>query len=386
MKIRPTLCLALSIAAVPAFVFFAVRGSGAVQKPSAGQPAASVKARTHEVRLPVIVLDKHNALAANLTAKDFTLTEDGRPQTIQSFAAQSDRPYTLGLLFDTSRSVYPVIDSARKAADSFIDAMLPAIPTAGAQSSTACVIHFDREVEELEDFTNSRVKLQHDLNQMTPTAQEPGSDDSASSGKYGNPGARSDAQLFDAIYLASDNLMMPRHGRKALIVFSDGADHGSKETLNDAIDAADRAGVQIFTIYFKGAEERPMNAPGGGHHGGMGGGWPGGGGGWPGSGGGWPGSGGGNRGGAPRSESGVNGRKIMQQIAGRTGGQYFEAKNKAGLDAIYSNIALLLRQQYLLAYTPDKADSQGDFHKIVLTADKKGLTVYTREGYYAPSE
>jgi hypothetical protein len=139
--------------------------------------------------------------------------------------------------------------------------------------------------------------------------------------------------------------------------------------------------VQVFTIYFKGAEERPANGnPGGGHHGGMGGG------GYPGGGGGWPGGGGNRGGGAPRTESGVDGKKIMQQIAARTGGQFFEARKKDNLDEIYSQIAALLRQQYLLTYTPDKVDTEGNFHKIVLKTDKGDLTVFTREGYYAPAE
>jgi hypothetical protein len=46
----------------------------------------------------------------------------------------------------------------------------------------------------------------------------------------------------------------------------------------------------------------------------------------------------------------------------------------------------LLRQQYLLTYTPDKVDTEGNFHKIVLKTDKGDLTVFTREGYYAPAE
>jgi VWFA-related protein len=175
--------------------------------------------------------------------------------------------------------------------------------------------------------------------------------------------------------------MRPKSGRKALIVFSDGADHGSKETLNDAIDAADRANLQVFTIYFKGEEERSNSGfPGnGGHHGGMGGG------GYPGGGGGYPGGGGGHRGGNPKSEAGVDGKKIMQQIASRTGGQFFEAKKKDNLDDIYNQIAASLRQQYLLTYTPDKVDTDGEFHKIVLKTDKTDLNVITREGYYAPA-
>jgi VWFA-related protein len=75
----------------------------------------------------------------------------------------------------------------------------------------------------------------------------------------------------------------------------------------------------------------------------------------------------------------------MQQIASRTGGQFFEAKKKENLDDIYNQIAASLRQQYLLTYAPDKVDTDGGFHKIVLKTDKNDLNVITREGYYAPS-
>jgi len=221
---------------------------------------------------------------------------------------------------------------------------------------------------------------------MTPTSQEHTNQGPESTGDdrgYGQHGMRNGGtQLYDAIYLASDELMKPKDGRKALVIFSDGADRGSKETLNDAIDAADRASVQVFTVYFKGEQERKEMGFPGGHRGGMG--YPGGG--YPGSGGGWPGSGGGNGRRGPTSEAGVDGRKIMQQIAQRTGGQFFEAKKKDNLDEIYSLIAGALRQQYLLTYTPDKVDTDGEFHHIALKASNGDLTVITREGYYSPEE
>ena len=398
MKTKSTFYLAFSLAAVSVLVFFALRGSGDAQQPSPStqQPMTTIKVQAREVLLPVLVLDKHNAIVTNLTAKDFTLTEDGRPQVIKSFTSQSNLPFRLGLLVDTSRSVSSAMESERKAAGKFIDLMLPADPKAGTPGDQAFLIHFDREVELLEDFTNSRDKLHHELDGMGPTSQEHNNQGPESNGDdrggYGGGGRNGGygqhggghgggTQLYDAIYLASDELMKSQSGRKALIVFSDGADSGSKETLNDAIDAADRANVQVFTIYFKGEEERSNNGfPGnGGHHGGMGGGYPGGGGGYPGG-------GGGHRGGNnPRTEAGVDGRKIMQQIASRTGGQFFEAKKKDNLDEIYNQIAASLRQQYLLTYTPDKVDTDGEFHKIVLTTDKSDLNVITREGYYAPT-
>ena len=73
----------------------------------------------------------------------------------------------------------------------------------------------------------------------------------------------------------------------------------------------------------------------------------------------------------------------MEQIATRTGGRYFEAKKKDNLEDIYNQIAEELRGQYLLTYTPDQVDTNGEFHKIALKAKNGDLTVVTREGYYA---
>jgi VWFA-related protein len=383
MKIQIFLILAASALALPF-----LPSEGATQQPPADKSMTTIKVQSNEVLLPVTVIDKKGALVTNLTLKDFTLTEDGRPQVIKSFSTQSNLPFKLGLLVDTSRSVYSAMESERKAAEKFVDLMLPADPKAGVHGDEAFLIHFDREVELLEDFTNSRDKLHHEIDQMAPSSQEHSNqgpetsgDDRGSNGQRG--GTRTGGtQLYDAIYLASDELMKPKDGRKALLVFSDGVDRGSKESLNDAVDAADRAGVQVFAIYFKGEEERqPSEFPG--HHGGMGGGYPGGG--YPGSGGGWPGGGGGHRGGG-ESQPSIDGKKIMQQIAQRTGGQFFEAKKKDNLDDIYGLIAGALRQQYLLTYTPDKVDSDAEFHRVALKANNGDLTVITREGYYSQEE
>jgi VWFA-related protein len=359
------------------------------QQPSSEQPAATLKIQAREVVLPVTVRDKHGALVTSLKMSDFTLTEDSRPQTIKSFTRESDLPFRLGLLVDTSGSVSGALDNERKAAEKFVDQMLPADPKGTTQKDEAFLIHFDHEVELLQDFTNSREKLHHELDDMGPTRSEQnssaGPETTADDRSSSQSRRRGGTQLYDAIYLASHELMEPKDGRKALIVFSDGADRGSKETLNDAVDAADHANVAIYTIYFKGEQE--SNGFGNGNPGGRrggGGGYPGGGGGgYPGGGGGYPG-GGGRRGPDTTAANGVDGKKIMEKIAVRTGGRYFEAKKKDNLDEIYGQIAEELRGQYLLTYTPDVVDNEGGFHKIALKASKDDLQVVTREGYYAP--
>ena len=377
MKISLLTSIAASVLVLPGLC---AAQSNATHGPNTDQPVATLKVQAREVLLPVTVRDKHGALVTNLTAGDFTLAEDTRPQVIKSFTHESNLPFRLGLLVDTSRSVESAMDSERKAAEKFVDLMLPADPKDAKAGDQAFLIHFDREVELLEDFTNSRDKLHRELDDMGPTTAEhndpqgpetTGDDKGGrSSGMHGGG-----TQLYDAIFLAADDLMKPKDGRKALIIFSDGVDRGSKETLSEALDSADHASLSVYTIYFKGEAEHDQSGfPGGGHHGGMGGG------GYPGGGGGWPGGGGGHR---REEEPGVDGKKIMEQIATRTGGRYFEAKKKENLDDIYNQIAEELRGQYLLTYTPDQVDNDGGYHKIALKAKNDDLTVITREGYYA---
>jgi VWFA-related protein len=373
------------------------------QTATGDKPALTLKLQAREVMLPVTVRDKKGALVTNLKQSDFTLTEDGRPQTIKSFTRETNLPFRLGLLCDTSRSMSSSLDAERKAAGKFVDQMLPT-GAANARRDQAFLIHFDREVELLEDFTISPDKLHHELDDLGPSrgaqsddrGPETSGDDRSSDSSNGGYGGRGQgqgqggrgqsrashggAELYDAIFLASDELMKPKDGRKALVIFSDGVDRNSKESLNDAVDAAERANVTIYAIYFKGEQERSQSSfPGsGGHHGGMGGG------GYPGGGGGYPGGGGGRRGGS--EEPAVDGKKIMEKIAQRTGGRFFEAKKKDNLEEIYGQVAEELRGQYLLTYTPDQVDKEGGYHKILLKASKDDLTVVTREGYYAPEE
>jgi len=346
------------------------------------QPAATLKVQAREVILPVTVRDKKGALVNSLNISDFSLTQDGRPQEIKSLSKQTDLPYKLGLLVDTSRSLSGAMEGERKAAGKFVDTMLPEKPNPAPDE--AFLIHFDRQVELLEDFTTSRDKLHHELDEMSSSGQsrddrqgpETNDDD-----RDRPRGGRGGTQLYDAIYLASSEVMKPNGGRNALVVFSDGVDRGSKDTLNDAIDAADKGNVVVYTIYFKGEQERSFNGgfPGGGHHGG---GFPGGGGGYPG--GGSPGGGGHPRG--DDKQTAADGKKTMEQIATRTGGRFYEAKSSSHLDEIYSQIAEELRGQYLLTYTPDQVDKDGGYHKVALKANNGDLTVVTREGYYAPGE
>lgn len=319
------------------------------------------------------VHDKHGKIVSNLSKDDFVLTEDGRPQNINYFARETDLPLRLGLLVDTSLSQRKVLDQERDASYSFLDHLLR------EDKDLAFVIHFDKDVELLQDFTPSRPKLQAAL--QTLHTPQPGSDSAGGSnggsgggsggssgggGGYGGGGGRGShrsggggTHLYDAIYLASDELMSKQQGRKALIILSDGVDHGSKESLNEAIATAQRADTIVYSILFKDDEGS------GGYPGMMG-----------------PRGPYGRHGGRFPQEERPDGKKILEQISKETGGQLYQVSKKDTVDKIYAQIEEELRNQYSLGYTPDK-DAGAGYHRIQLTTKNKDLVVQARDGYYS---
>src|SRR5271168_2712500 len=346
--------------------------------PRAGQ----ISVEANAVNMLASVRDKHGKLINNLTKNDFVLEQDGHAQDIKYFAQESNLPLTFGLLVDTSMSQRRVLDQERSTSRTFVDHVLR------EDRDKAFLIHFDREVELLQDLTPSRQKLEAALDQVgapqfSQTSSNGGSGngdpdgDSRGGGRGGRGGygRGGGTALYDAIYLASDEVIKKQQGRKALIVLTDGVDHGSKESLTEAIGTAQRADAVVYSIYF--VDKDSYGNGGGGGFGG-----PRGGGG--GLGGGGLGGGGRGGGGYPRrtEEPRVDGKKILEQISRETGGRFFEVTKKQTVDDIYTAIDEELRNQYSLGYTPEKADAGPGYHKIQLTTKNKDLIVQTREGFY----
>jgi VWFA-related protein len=299
------------------------------------------------------VRDKKGQIVSNLTKDDFSIDEDGRAQTITYFARVNDLPLTVGLLVDTSLNQRRVLGQERTASSSFIEHTLRE-----DKKDQAFLIHFDYEVELLQDFTSSRKKLESKLDLLETPEMQHASDD-GSGHRHGGG-----TLLYDAIYLASNDMMQKMQGRKAVIILSDGDDRGSKETLASAIESAQRANTVVYSILFK--DDEPFGPRAGN-----------GGGGWGGHGGG----GGGHR--YPQQEQRPDGKKILERISKETGGRLFEVSKKLTVDQIYDQLAQELRAQYILGYVPDKSPNSADYRKIHLVTKQKDLAVQARDGYYA---
>jgi VWFA-related protein len=131
-------------------------------------------------------------------------------------------------------------------------------------------------------------------------------------------------------------------GRKALIVLSDGVDIGSDGTLQDAVEAAERADTLIYSILYSDPGAYGIFGGGGG-----------------------------------------DGKRVLERMANDTGGSFFEVSKKHGVDEMFEVLQQELRTQYSLGYVSDKPVRVSEFRAIELTVRQKGLVAQARRRYWA---
>jgi VWFA-related protein len=353
----------------------AALGSGSRLFRAAGQDSEGNAKFSSDVKVVSVlatVRDKKGQIIHNLLKDDFVLTEEGKPQNIKYFSQQTDLQLTLGLLVDTSGSQRRVLGQEEDATFTFIERVLR------EKKDQTFLIQFAHEAELLRDLTGSKKELEDALRQIGNGSQPqlhrflsefqgypgqgggyPGQGGGYPGGQGRGRGGRAGTVLYDAIYLASNEIMKKQSGRKALIVLSDGVDNGSKIGITESIASAQRADTLVYSILFSDRDaynRQPMGGYGGRRHGG-----------------GYPPS---------TTANHPDGKKILQRISQETGGGFFEVSSKHPIEKIYDQIEEELRNQYSLGYTSNITEGPG-YRRIALTVDKKDLIVQSRTGYYA---
>jgi len=309
----------------------------------AGLLAAPVHAQNQELPTPTIrvdvsvvnilctVRDRDGRLVANLDQSDFDIREEGERQEIVYFSRETQLPLTLGLLVDSSISQQRLIPDQRRAAAAFFEQVL-------TPQDAAFLISFDVNVELLQDITGSADFLRQGLERIRVNGGS-----SAGSARGPFPQTQSGGtHLFDAVFLAADEILEPEVGRKALIIISDGQDHGSMIDRELAIETAQRADVILYAILF---HDRGFYGWGG---------------------------------------RAYRGDRVLKEMAEETGGRLFEADNDRELSSAFEQISNELRSQYSLGYTPTNAARDGSYRRVDVRVNGRGYRVQARKGYYAP--
>ncbi len=290
----------------------------------AQQDAATFSTEVRVVSVLASVRTKKGEIIRDLTKDDFSITEDGRPQTIRYFGRQSDLPLTLGLMVDTSMSQRKVLDAERTASFRFLDQVLR------ERKDQVFIMQFDMAMMLRQGLTSSFGKLNDALSYVdTPTRQELAMSAGTSKGTV----------LYDAVVKACKDIMQRQNGRKALILLTDGVDFGSDATLTDAVEAAERSDTLLYSILFSDS--------------------------------------------GFYSFGGADGSRALQKMSRETGGGFFEVSKKNGIQQIYDVIQDELRSQYSMGYVSDLPVRISEFRKIQLSTKQKGLVIQARDRYWA---
>ena len=206
------------------------------------------------------------------------------------------------------------------------------------QKDLAFVINFDTDVNLDQDFTNNVRELTRALNKMQINAGMGGGPPGLGGGPI--PTTPRGTLLYDAIFLAADEKLKNEVGRKAMIIFTDGEDQGSRLRIRDAIEAAQKSDAICYVILIA---DRGFYGFGG-----------------------------------------YSGDAEMKRLAEATGGRVIEVGNKQDrLHQAFEQIQNELRSQYNIGYSPSNNKQDGTYRKIQIHTKTGDYKVQARQGYYA---
>lgn len=270
-----------------------------------------IRARVEMVNVVLTVRDKDGNYVSDLKKEDFQVWEERIPQEIQFFAQETGpdaQPLTMVLLLDTSGSIKENLSFVQEAATQFLK------ETLRKNKDMAAVIQFDSEINLVQDFTYDYQVLEHSIFNIQ---------------------AGGATKLYDAIWVAVEDLLKPEVGRKLMVVISDGADTQSMVSDQEAIEMAQNEDVVIYGI---GVRSRRFDSDFG----------------------------------------------KLKKFAQSTGGRFFDSRLRPDeLERAFRLINREIKNQYSLGYYSTNPNRDGSFRKIEVQIKRSGLKVHHREGYYA---
>jgi VWFA-related protein len=287
-------------------------------------PPGQIRIQVNLVNLFATVRDKHKAIVTGLKMDDFQVFEDGQPQEITNFSADSNLPITLGILMDTSGSESFMLSAEKDAGSRFLARVM-------RKGDLAMVMTFDTDVDLLADFTEDRSRLDRAINRAQINA--PGSGAIIAQGPLPSSGSGG-TDFYDAVYLAAHDKLSSEAGRKAMVILTDAEDTGSRVKLQEAIEAAQRTDTVVHIL---------LVAADGGDQG------------------------------------------VAKRLTDETGGRMIVVRNEKNLEQAFDQISEELRSQYTISYVPSNKAHDGAYRKIRLDMKNKDYSALTRRGYYAPS-
>ena len=304
-------------AAGPTLALLACAGTLLAQSPA---PSPSPSPRTpfrvevdvEVVSVTVVVYDKAGKFVKGLGPKDVQVFEDKVPQEVSYFreaaGAGAERiPLSVAMVLDCSGSMRHNMRFLQEAAAAFVNKL--------EDMDSALVVSFNESIKGSAEFTGDTGRLEQFIDGLEP---------------WGG------TSLYDAIHYGLERVK-DQPGRKAVIVFSDGADTTSSMKEQEVIDYAKSVEATIYSVGIRGESGLVSRSP----------------------------------------------RGFLRKVAQETGGQYYFPDKVGEMIKIFKDISDELHNHYLLAYTPQRPPD-GTWREIeVRLRERKDAEVRLRKGYFA---
>jgi VWFA-related protein len=176
--------------------------------------------RTQLVLIQCSVFGPDGAPLRGLTANQFRVYDEESERPVEFFAAGAKEPARVALVIDASPSVLPETEEMKRAADALVDGLAP--------SDQVAVVDFSAHTYQQTGFTGARDVLRKAVDRVDVRQL------------LGDTGG---SNIYEAVYLTAHELFEKEHGRKAIVLLTDGQDSGLGLTFNPASAVPRRGGM-----------------------------------------------------------------------------------------------------------------------------------------------
>ncbi len=296
-----------------------------------------LKIDTDLVNTVFTAIDRDRHFITTLRSTDLRIYENDVPQDISLFERETDRPLTLAILVDTSKSQERTLPDEKRAAKAFIRSVVR------PEKDKVAVVSFTGRPRVEQQLTENLARLNRAIDVLQ--VEFPANNPSCEEERPVHEDPLCWTSIWDAVSASASEVLI--HGadnsRRAVILLSDGDDTSSTIKRQDAIDAAVRNNIAVYSIGIGDPEFYKVE------------------------------------------------KDSLRKLSDRTGGRAFFPHDDRELQAAFHQIQEELRSQYVVGYSPRNKIRDGSHRRIKMEIvnpelRKQKLRLIYRDGYYAPKQ
>lgn len=296
-----------------------------------------IRVDTDLVNTVFTAVDQDRHFITTLRANDLRILENDTPQEISLFERETNRPLTLVILVDTSKSQERTLPDEKRAAKAFLSTVVR------PDRDKVAVVSFTGKPDVKQELTENLSKLNRAIERLK--VEFPQDNPYCEEEKSVQEDPLCWTSIWDSVWASTNEVLShsSENSRRAIILLSDGDDTSSTIKRQDAIESAIKNNVAVYSIGIGDPELYKIE------------------------------------------------KDSLVKISDRTGGRAFFPRDENDLHRAFTQVQEELRSQYVIAYSPKNKARDGSRRQIKLeivnpVLRNQKLQLIYRQGYYAPKQ